>query len=126
MESGRPYSDFRKTRADSSNYGKMPKRRLPIDNNGFRYPKTVLRFDRDKPQIFPTQKPVALFQYLLKTYSTERALVLDCCMGSGTTAIAASNTGRNFVGFELDRGIYEKATQRIRDHQRMLRRQSAG
>jgi len=62
----------------------------------------------------PTQKPVALFEYLIKTYTNEGETVLDNCIGSGTTAIACINTNRNFIGFELDKYYYEIANERIR------------
>ena len=62
----------------------------------------------------PTQKPVALFEYLIKTYTQEGELVLDNCIGSGTTAIACINTGRNFIGFELDKHYCDIANERIR------------
>ena len=80
------------------------------------YPKNILEFCRDKPQMHPTQKPVALMEYLIKTYTNPGELVLDNCMGSGTTAIACMNTGRNFIGFEMDKGYYDIACKRIGDH----------
>ena len=61
----------------------------------------------------PTQKPVALFEYLIRTYTNPGDLVLDCCMGSGTTAIACLNTNRRFVGFELDPEYCRMAQDRI-------------
>ena len=61
------------------------------------------------------QKPVALFEYLIKTYTNEGELVLDNCIGSGTTAIACINTGRNFIGFELDKHYCDIANERIRN-----------
>ena len=64
----------------------------------------------------PTQKPVALFEYLIKTYTNEDETVLDNCMGSGTTAIACMNTKRNFIGFELDETYYNKSLERIKEH----------
>ena len=70
-----------------------------------RYPRTVQYFKTAESEgkvIHPTQKPVRLFEYLVKTYTQEDAVVLDNCMGSGTTAIACINTNRNFVGFETD------------------------
>lgn len=60
-----------------------------------------------------TQKPVALFEYLIRTYTNEGALVLDNCMGSGTTAVACIRSGRDFIGFELDAGYCEMADRRI-------------
>ncbi len=69
----------------------------------------------------PTQKPVALIEYLIKTYSNEGETILDNCMGSGTTAIACMNTGRKYIGFELDKEYYEIAQKRIEEHGWMLR-----
>ena len=66
-------------------------------------------------RIHPTQKPIALFEYLIKTYSNEGETVLDNCMGSGTTAIAAINTNRNYIGFELDEEYCELANDRIKE-----------
>ena len=68
----------------------------------------------------PTQKPVALFEYLIKTYTNEGETVLDNCMGSGTTAIACMNTNRNFIGFELDPDYYNQATKRLERHKSQL------
>lgn len=63
----------------------------------------------------PTQKPVALFEYLIKTYTNEGDLVLDNCIGSGTTAIASMNTNRNYIGFEKDKTYFDIANKRIRE-----------
>ena len=83
-----------------------------------RYPITSLEFSNNnqKDKFHPTQKPVALFEYFIKTYSNEGETVLDNCMGSGTTAIACINTERNFIGFELDKTYYEKSLERIKNH----------
>ena len=78
------------------------------------YPRNILDFKRDKPQIHPTQKPVALFEYLIKTYTNEGDLVLDNCIGSGTTAIASINTNRNFIGIEKDEHYFNLANERIK------------
>ena len=81
------------------------------------YPKTILNFPLQRfKNGHPTQKPVELFEYLIKTYTNEGDLVLDNCMGSGTTAIAALNTNRNFIGFEKDEKYYEIANERIKNH----------
>ena len=69
-------------------------------------------FLRDKG-LHPTQKPVALYEYLIRTYTNEGDTVLDICMGSGTTGIACMNTGRNFIGIEKDAAIFETAKNRI-------------
>lgn len=81
------------------------------------YPRSILVYptEGDKKRLHPTQKPVALFEYLIKTYTNEGDTVLDNCMGSGTTAVAALNTGRNFIGFELDETYYNIANKRIED-----------
>lgn len=85
------------------------------------YPTSILKFNYDKQKLHPTQKPVALFEYLIKTYTNEGQTVLDNCMGSGTTAIACMSTGRNFIGFELDKEYYQIATQRISEHEQKLK-----
>jgi site-specific DNA-methyltransferase (adenine-specific) len=84
-------------------------------DNGFRYPTDVLEFRREilGSTVHPTQKPVALMEYLIKTYTNEGETVLDFVMGSGTSGIAAKNTGRKFIGIEKDAGYFEIARQRI-------------
>lgn len=77
------------------------------------YPKNILKFKRDLPNIHPTQKPVALLEYLIKTYTNEGATVLDNCMGSGSTGVACINTDRNFIGIELDEKYFNIAKERI-------------
>ncbi len=81
-----------------------------------KYPLNILTFKRDKTGLHPTQKPVALFEYLIKTYTNRGDTVLDNCMGSGTTAIACINTNRNYIGFELNKEYYEIAKNRINKH----------
>ena len=82
------------------------------------YPTQSLHFKHDKEKNHPTQKPVALFEYLIKTYTNEGETVLDNCIGSGTTAIASMRTGRNYIGFELDKGYFDIANDRIDKHKR--------
>lgn len=92
-------------------------KRVRNADDGYRNPKSVLKINNNlNGNIHPTQKPVALFEYLIKTYTNEGETVLDNCMGSGTTAIACMNTGRNFIGFELDEGYYNIANERIKSH----------
>ena len=81
------------------------------------YPKCLLKFKRDKPQIHPTQKPVALLEYLIKTYTLENETVLDFTMGSGSTGVACKNLNRNFIGIEKDEKYFEIAKQRIYGNQ---------
>lgn len=78
------------------------------------YPRQTIRLPKESKTVHPTQKPVALLEYLIKTYTDPGDIVLDCCMGSGTTAIACHNTGRRFIGFELDPKYFATAQERIR------------
>ena len=80
-----------------------------------KYPKSILNFNRPHPQIHPTQKPVALIQYLIKTYSNENDLILDNCIGSGTTAVAAIKEKRHFIGMELNKEYYDIACKRVKE-----------
>lgn len=77
------------------------------------YPDSVLRFDNEGGTVHPTQKPVALMEYLIKTYTNEGDTVLDNCMGSGTTGVACANTNRKFIGMELDSDYFRIARRRI-------------
>ena len=99
----------------TQNYGKQTGAITVSD--GSRYPLNMLEFIRDKEKIHPTQKPVALFEYLIKTYTNEGELVLDNCAGSGTTGIACLNTNRNFILMEKDAGYFEIARNRILEHE---------
>lgn len=82
-----------------------------------RYPRDVLTFswDKQKSRLHPTQKPVAACEYFIATYTDKGDTVLDNCMGSGSTGVAAVNTGRNFIGIEIDEKYFEVAKQRIND-----------
>lgn len=77
------------------------------------YPRSILRFASEGRTVHPTQKPVALMEYLVRTYTNEGGLVLDNCMGSGTTGVACMNTGRRFIGIEMDAGYFQIAQNRI-------------
>ena len=85
------------------------------DEEGKRYPRSVLYFKtaEDEGKLHPTQKPIALYEYLVKTYSNEGDIILDPCMGSGTTGVACMNTNRNFIGIERDREYYQVAHNRL-------------
>lgn len=78
-----------------------------------KYPCSILRFNRDKKTVHPTQKPIALFEYLVKTYTNEGDLVLDNAMGSGTTCLAAKNINRQFIGIEKDENYFNIAKERL-------------
>ena len=84
-------------------------------DNGLRYPTQILKFQRDilKSNLHPTQKPILLMEYLIKTYTNENETVLDFTMGSGSTGVAAKNTNRNFIGIEMDANYFKIAEQRI-------------
>ena len=98
-------------------FGKTGEKADYVHNNGgLKYPNSVLSIASENKRIHPTQKPVALFEYLIKTYTNEGETILDNCMGSGTTAIACMNTNRNFIGFELDETYFNLANERIVNH----------
>jgi len=101
MTDGTPYKFTRRAVAEGPGYGAQ--RDVDVDNPGQRHPKTVLEVPN--PRIkggHPTQKPLALFEYFIRTYSDPGDLVLDNCLGAGTTALAALRTARHFVGMELE------------------------
>ena len=77
------------------------------------YPKSIIEIGSEFKTVHPTQKPVALLEYLIKTYTNEGDTVLDNCMGSGSTGVACVNTNRNFIGIELDDKYFEIAKRRI-------------
>lgn len=77
------------------------------------YPRSILKFQTDPKPAHPTQKPVALMEYLIRTYTHEGMTILDNCMGSGTTGVACVNTGRKFIGIERDEKYFEIAKNRI-------------
>lgn len=100
--------------SNSSNYGSCGKREgsRRVD---FNYPWDVLDFEVNHDEkLHPTQKPISLCEYLIRTYTDEGMTVLDNCMGSGTTGVAAVQTGRNFIGIEMDPEYYQKAVERIK------------
>ena len=95
-------------------YGKQSFGELTYDSEE-RYPRSVLVFPSDKQtsKLHPTQKPVALMEYLIRTYTNEGMTILDNCMGSGTTGVACVNTGRNFIGIEMDEKYFHISKDRI-------------
>ena len=87
-----------------------------FDNKGLAYPRTVFEFaNPNHNSLHPTQKPVELMEYLIKTYTNENEIVLDNTMGSGTTGVACVNTNRKFIGIEKDEKYFEIAKNRIND-----------
>lgn len=98
--------------ARNSCYGSFSKHPSIITNE--KYPISVLDFDKEHPQKYhPTQKPVKLLQYLIKTYSNHGDTILDNCMGSGSTGVACLHSGRRFIGMELDPEYYNTAVKRL-------------
>lgn len=114
MRSGKPY--VRKKRTTSLNYGKADNNTITI-NHGTRYPLKTINFKSSfhssKTFTHPTQKPVDLLEYIIKTYTNEGMTVLDNVMGSGSTGVAAINLKRNFIGIEKEPKFYQFAEQRI-------------
>ena len=83
------------------------------------YPRSVLKFSHDTSKLHPTQKPVALLEYLIKTYTNENETVLDFTMGSGSTGVACVNTNRNFIGIGMDENYFNIAAKRIEEAQEL-------
>ena len=109
-----------------SNIKKGGKQGIMIDSSGkekeqyiqenTNYPKNILVYPIERKTVHPTQKPVALLEYLIKTYTNEGETVLDNCMGSGSTGVACVNLNRSFIGIEMDDKYFEIASKRINDH----------
>lgn len=108
---GKPYKQ--KSGRMSENWKGGLKNIVTNNKDGLRHPKTIQKFNRDKNKYHPTQKPVELCEYLIKTYTNENDIVLDNCMGSGSTGVACINTDRNFIGIELDDKYFNIAKERI-------------
>ena len=121
---GKPFHVKRRSTRNTSNYNSSynPTAQLP-NLDGSRYPTSVLdvRYEADffngKRDIHPTQKPIALMEYLIRTYTNEGEVVLDNCMGSGTTGVAAVRCGRRFIGIEMDARYFEAAKSRIQEEE---------
>ncbi|WP_428828517.1 DNA-methyltransferase [Bacillus altitudinis] len=113
MVKGRPYKQ--KSGRQSSNYNSQMQ--VVTENDGVRYPLTVQSFNGERG-FHPTQKPVELFEYLIETYTNEGEVVLDNCIGSGTTAVAANQLNRNFIGFETESEYIKIANQRLEANKR--------
>ena len=114
MEEGKPYIKKAVTDGDGKNYGKFSRAGEVHINNGERFPRSVIKFANDNHKsLHPTQKPTMLLEWLIKTYTNENDIVLDNCMGSGSTGIACLNTHRKFIGIEADDKYFEIAHERI-------------
>lgn len=117
MRGGEPYIR-RQSKQHTTNYGYFAYTELK--NDGTRFPRDVLKIQWRRPfggTLHPTQKPVSLCEYFIKTYTNTGAVILDPFMGSGTTAVAAINTGRRFIGFEREQDYFDIAQKRITEAQ---------
>lgn len=114
MSEGKPYKrKYTLNKVNNLNYGIKG---VETDNKGTRHPTTILDFPqkwRRQDQVHPTQKPVELMEFLVKSYCPENGTVLDFAMGSGSTGIACQKTNRNFVGIEIDEKYFNIAKERI-------------
>lgn len=112
---GLPYDKIRYAKKQGGNYGKDSQTQTLTKNPGDRYPKTVLYYPRDHANqgIHPTQKPVALLEYLIKQHSKPGAIIFDPTAGSASTVIACKKTARNYIAFELDPDYFQLAQERI-------------
>ena len=114
MQTGKPYKrKYTPNKVNNMNYGIKG---VQTDNKGTRHPTTILDFPqkwRRQDQLHPTQKPVELMEFLVKSYCPENGLVLDFTMGSGSTGVACRNTNRNFIGIEIDENYFNIAKNRI-------------
>ena len=113
VEVNKTKNDSRKT--DDSTIGKRPSRNGEYQQKYTNYPNNILEF-KSEEGLHPTQKPVLLLKYLIRTYTNESETILDNCIGSGSTAIACIGTNRNYIGFELDKNYYDIAEKRILDN----------
>ena len=104
--------------AKTSNYGEHIE--IPKSEYVGRYPTDIIQFNKDKIKLHPTQKPVALLEYMIKTYTNENDTVLDFTMGSGSTGVACVNTNRKFIGIELEKEYYDMAVERVNNYQTNL------
>lgn len=116
MREGDPYirKNCGKNSLNKGNYGKTNESNTTI-SDGKRYPLDVLNFPVVERTLHPTQKPVELLEYLIKTYTNEDEIVLDNTMGSGSTGVACINTNRKFIGIEKDDNYFNIAKERIED-----------
>lgn len=119
MIEGNPYVSLRKGAPINEHYHSGTLRTDTINNTGLRYPRSVLKYNLERG-LHPTQKQTALFDYLIKTYSEPGDVVLDNTAGSGTTAIAALNTGRRYILIEQDQKYYEMCCERINNYRKPI------
>lgn len=116
MTQGTPYDKGTAIR-DTESYGVQTKEVHVKNDSGLRYPRSVIYFKtaESEGKYHPTQKPISLYQWLVKTFSNENDVVLDPCMGSGTTGVACKIENRKFIGIEKEQNYYNIAVERIKD-----------
>ena len=114
MEAAAPRSDKQRSIPNGEAFSGKEVLRT-YNNNGLKYPKSILRFSNanQNGKVHPTQKPVSLMEYMVRTYTNPGDVVLDNCMGSGTVGVACANTGRKFIGIEMDEKYFEIAKNRV-------------
>jgi site-specific DNA-methyltransferase (adenine-specific) len=115
MESGTPYSQKSGKQKKDAIFNAKTAVSVITNNSGTRNPRSIIKFNKDNKKIHPTQKPVELLEYLIKTYSNENETVLDFTMGSGSTGVACLNTNRKFIGIEKDEKYFNIAKERLND-----------
>ena len=117
MEIGKPYKDNRDDGSRNASVGSgKDVRRIPINNGGTRYPSSIQVFSNgNNGNVQPTQKPVALMEYMIKTYTNEGETILDFTIGSGTTAVAAQKTGRRWIGIEKEKQYCDITIKRLEE-----------
>lgn len=105
----------------NNNYGKFANLKDTRKGTTQKYPTSILKYEKSHPSVatHPTEKPILLLEYLIRTYSNENDLVLDSCMGTGNTILACKNTNRRFIGFEIDEEYYNIAKERIENAKKM-------
>lgn len=105
-----PYGKVTRRGHNGTNYGDSGTENYQEFTN---YPRSIISFEPDAEKVHPTQKPVSLVEYFVRTYSNAGDLVVDSCMGSGTTGVACLRSGWYFIGYEIDKTYYDIATKRI-------------
>jgi len=111
---GKPYKSRERIEGEGV-YIKDTYKRTATEDTSKRHPSSILEYKNPHKTIHPTQKPVDLIEWLIKTYSNENDVVMDFCMGSGTTGVASKNLNRKFIGVEMNKEIYDSAYKRIKE-----------
>lgn len=114
MRIGKPYKIKGGNTRKKSGFIGQDFKQIPVNNKGTRFPTTILRFPNSNAKRYhPTEKPINILSYLIKTYTNENDVVLDNCMGSGSTGVACMRLNRKFIGYELNGHYFDVAKERI-------------